>query len=888
MTDKGLEIGKAYDPAPIEDKWYSWWLETGLFHSEPDEGKEPFSIVIPPPNVTGSLHMGHALNNTLQDITCRYMRMRGKNVMWLPGTDHAGIATQNVVERRLQEEGKSRHDVGREAFVEKVWEWKEEYGNRIINQLKKLGASCDWSRERFTMDEGLSRAVRAVFVRLYDEGLVYKGKYIINWCPRCRTALSDLEVEHEPTEGMLYYVSYPFVEESGSITVATTRPETILGDVAVAVHPRDEKNARFIGKRVRVPLCDREIPVIEDNMVDPEFGTGLVKITPAHDPNDFLVGERHGLEPIQVIDETGKMSEAAGNSFVGMDRYDARKKIVTLLEESGQMVRKERHEHAVGRCYRCGTMIEPFLSEQWFVKTAPLASEAMRAVREKDIRIVPEQWETTYFQWMENIRDWCISRQLWWGHRIPAWTCGDCGAVTVSEQDPDRCEACKSTNIHQEEDVLDTWFSSALWPFSTLGWPDETEDLEYYYPTNLLTTGFDILFFWVARMIMMGLKFMNEIPFHTVYIHALVRDEQGQKMSKSKGNVIDPLEIIEEYGADSLRLTLAALTVQGRDIFLSRERIEAYRHFLNKLWNAARFAGMYLHGGGSPEKPQETSLRDHDSWILARRDTVIKEVSSNLDTYHYGEAAKGLYEFVWSEFCDWYLEMAKPALRGEEGIARKEASRWVLEETLKDILKMLHPFIPFVTEELWNLFEFGAGSIEKGNWPIARNLLDESEESEKMSYFQEIVRSFRNLRAEGGFPPQKRLSKGFLVMTDMNVRFVVEQNTDLLSLLTNIEDFSFLNSDGEKPPKALTAALPFGEIFLPVGDLLDVPAEIRRLQQEMQKSEKAAEKCRKKLKNGKFLQNAPQEVVEKEKWRLEEHKKRIHNVERNLESLRRA
>jgi len=888
MTAKGLEIGKTYDPAPIEDKWYAWWLETGLFHSEPDGEKEPFSIVIPPPNVTGSLHMGHALNNTLQDITCRYMRMKGKNVMWLPGTDHAGIATQNVVERRLQEEGKSRHDVGRDAFVEKVWEWKEEYGNRIINQLKKLGASCDWSRERFTMDEGLSRAVRAVFVRLYKEGLIYKGKYIINWCPRCRTALSDLEVEHEPTEGMLYFVSYPFVDESGGITVATTRPETILGDVAVAVHPRDEKNARFIGKHVRVPLCEREIPVIEDNMVDPDFGTGLVKITPAHDPNDFLVGDRHGLEPIQVIDETGKMNEAAGTPFVGMDRFDARKKVVAMLEEKGQLVKKERHEHAVGRCYRCGTMIEPFLSEQWFVKTAPLAEEAMRVVRKKDIEIVPEQWETTYFQWMENIRDWCISRQLWWGHRIPAWTCGDCGAVTVSEEDPTECDSCKSANIHQEEDVLDTWFSSALWPFSTLGWPDDTEDLAYYYPTNLLVTGFDILFFWVARMIMMSLKFMNEIPFRTVYIHALVRDEEGQKMSKSKGNVIDPLEIIGEYGADSLRLTLAALTVQGRDIFLSRERIETYRHFLNKLWNAARFAGMYLSRGDIPANPGESSFRDHDAWILARRDAVIREVSSNLDTYHYGEAARTLYEFVWNEFCDWYLEMAKPALRNEEGLERRDASRWVLAETLKDVLKMLHPFIPFVTEELWNLFGFGAGSIEKADWPAARSPFDEGEESAKMSYFQEVVRSFRNLRAEAGFPPQKKLAQGFLFVTDTKAKTVAEQNADLLSLLTNIETFRFMDSEGDKPPKALTSVLPFGEIFLPVGDVLDIAAEIRRLEQEMEKNEKAAEKCRKKLENGKFLQNAPHEVVEKEKFRLEEHEKRIRNIERNLESLRRV
>lgn len=888
MNDKGLEMGKSYDPVPIEDKWYAWWLETGLFSSKPDEGKEPFSIVIPPPNVTGSLHMGHALNNTLQDITCRYMRMKGRNVMWLPGTDHAGIATQNVVERRLHEEGKSRHDLGRDAFVEKVWQWKEEYGNRIINQLKKLGASCDWSRERFTMDEGLSRAVRAVFVRLYEEGLVYKGKYIINWCPRCHTALSDLEVEHEPTEGALYHVAYPFVGEEGEVTVATTRPETILGDVAIAVHPRDERNAGFIGKTVRVPLCDREIPVIEDNMVDPEFGTGLVKITPAHDPNDFLVGERHGLDPIQVIDEEGRMNEEAGPEFAGMDRFEARKKIVHMLDAGGYLIARKRHEHAIGRCYRCQTMIEPYLSEQWFVKMAPLAEEAMKVVRKKRIEIIPEQWETTYFQWMENIRDWCISRQLWWGHRIPAWTCGDCGHVTVSEKDPQACESCGSPTIVQEEDVLDTWFSSALWPFSTMGWPDKTDDLAYYYPTNLLTTGFDILFFWVARMIMMGLKFMGDIPFDTVYIHALVRDEEGQKMSKSKGNVIDPLEIIEEYGADSLRLTLAALTVQGRDIVLSRDRIEAFRHFLNKLWNASRFAGMFLERGEPLEQPAGSRLRDHDRWVRYRLDEVAREVSADLDTFHYGEAARRLYEFVWNEFCDWYLEMAKPALRGDEGEDRRQASKWVLSGTLGDILKLLHPFIPFVTEELWHHFGYGRQSIEKESWPAPEGSKSGENFSEKMSIFQEVVRNFRNLRAEAGFPPQKKLGKGLLVMADSRSRSIIERNADLLSLLTNIESFDFPEPGSEKPAGTLTAVLSFGEVFLPVGDVLDVAAEISRLEQEKEKSEKAAEKCRKKLENGKFLENAPFEVVEKERTRLEEHLERVRSIERNLESLRRV
>lgn len=888
MAEAKNTLGKFYDPEPIEKKWYARWTEKGLFHGDARSDKPSFCIVIPPPNVTGSLHMGHALNNTLQDITCRFMRMSGHNVLWLPGTDHAGIATQNVVEKNLAAKGVSRHDLGRTAFIEKIWAWKNEYGNRIINQLKRLGASCDWERERFTMDDGLSRAVRAVFVRLYREGLIYKGKYIINWCPRCRTALSDLEVEHHDEKGRIFHIRYRICGAPGHVVVATTRPETILGDVAIAVHPRDEKNRHLIGLKVCVPVCGRVIPVIEDIMVDPAFGTGLVKITPAHDPNDFLVGQRHGLESIQVIDENGTMNEMAGQEFMGMDRFEAREKMLSILKDSGLMEKIDDHENAIGHCYRCDTVIEPYLSEQWFVKAEPLARPAIEAVKDDRINIVPVQWVNTYNIWMENIRDWCISRQLWWGHRIPAWVCGECGHITVSEDDPSECESCQSGRIVQDEDVLDTWFSSALWPFSTLGWPDQTDELKSFYPTSLLVTGFDILFFWVARMAMMGLKFMGKEPFSDVYIHALVRDEHGQKMSKSRGNVIDPLEIIEKFGADSLRMTLAALTVQGRDIYLAPERIESYRLFMNKIWNASKFALSNLEKGVTLEVDDHSALRIHDEWILKRLDETIVNVTENIRGYFYGEAARALYQFVWSEICDWYIEMAKPALRGEESEQRKQATRAVLRNVFSISLRLLHPFIPFLTEEIWEAFCFGRVSIEEEPWPAPAQK-SKPDASRAMLIFQELVKNVRNLRAEAGIHPQQSIPEAVVFLSEGNhdLKGLIIDNADLFSLLAKVGIISVAGPGTDKPSKSLMTVTEFGEVFLVVGELLDAASEIARLEGELAKAETEMNRCIKKLDDGAFISKAPEDIVEKERIRLSQYQEKVLLIKRNLESLSR-
>jgi len=889
MNQEKPALDKAYDPRPIEGKWYSRWEEEGLFNADVDHSKQAFSIVIPPPNVTGSLHIGHAFNHTFQDIMCRYKRMQGFNVLWLPGTDHAGIATQNVVERKLAQEGTSRYDLGRDAFVEKVWEWKNEYGNRIIGQQKKLGDSCDWRRLRFTMDEGLSKAVRAVFVRLYKKGLIYKGKYIINWCPRCHTALSDIEVEHEDVDGYFYYVKYPFVDGSGYITVATTRPETILGDTAIAVHPRSTKFKDVIGKEVYVPLVDRAIKIIEDIMVDPEFGTGCVKITPAHDPNDFLVGLRHDLEQIQVIDEDGNMNEKAGK-YADMSVSEARKKVVQDLDEQGYLLKTEKITHSVGHCYRCHTVVEPYLSEQWFVKTRPLADAGVKAVKDGKINWVPKQWENTYFQWMENIRDWCISRQLWWGHRIPAWTCSDCGHVTVAEEDPTECEACGSKNIVQDPDVLDTWFSSALWPFSTLGWPENTEDLKYFYPTSLMVTGFDIIFFWVARMIMMGLEFMDGTePFKDVYIHALVRDEHGQKMSKSKGNVIDPLTLIDQFGADPLRMSIASLTVQGRDILLGPKKVETYRFFMNKLWNASRFAIMNLDGFDRSKTTCAKDLKLHDKWILLRLDDVVGKCTDFLDGYFVGEAAKLLYDFVWSDLCDWYLEMAKPALKGDEGTGRKETSQYILYEVFKSTLKLLHPFVPFITEELWHSFGFSENLMEREDWPESGKGNDENPTVEiSMTCFQDVVKNMRNLRAEAHIPPQKKLNR-FIIRSDRSeFSTLLSENADMISLLAKVEKLDIRPLNSEKPGKSLSSVMEQGELFLEVGDLLDIDTEVERLEQELSSLEKNITTNRKKLSNPKFVSRAPKEVVEQEKERLETGEKRKQRILENIDNLRNA
>jgi len=894
MADIMESMAKSYDPEPIEDKWYARWIDSDLFKARVDKSKEAFSIVIPPPNVTGSLHMGHAFNHTFQDIVCRFKRMQGYNVLWLPGTDHAGIATQNVVERRLAGEGKSRHDLGRDEFVGRVWEWKEEFGNRIINQMKKLGNSCDWERERFTLDEGLSKAVRSVFVQLYKKGLIYKGKYIINWCPRCHTALSDIEVEHEERKGHLYYVSYPFVDGEGSVVVATTRPETIWGDVAIAVHPRSEKGA-LVGRKVRVPLGGREIPIIEDIMVDPEFGTGCVKITPAHDPNDFLVGQRHGLEQVQVIDENGIMNSLAPG-YEGLTIDEARKKAVADLQSSGHLGKVDEMAHSVGHCYRCRTTVEPYLSEQWFVRTKPLAEAGVKAVQDGKIRWVPDQWEKVYYQWMENIRDWCISRQLWWGHRIPAWTCAECGHITVSEEEPSACEKCGCVRIVQDEDVLDTWFSSALWPFSTLGWPEKTEDLAYFYPTSLMVTGFDIIFFWVARMIMMGLEFMDEIPFRDVYIHALIRDEKGQKMSKSSGNVIDPLDMIEKYGADALRMTLAALTVQGRDILLSTGKIETYRLFMNKIWNASRFALMNLEDlpeGAALSANSELAL--HDRWILTRTHQVAGETTRLLESFGIGEAARMLYDFVWGDLCDWYLELSKPALKGAEGGGRKLATQLVITSVFKDALLLMHPFIPFVTEELWQVFGFGRGAeentafIERHRWPCSDRSFSFPESLEKMALFQEVVRVLRNLRAEARVTPQSYVNHAFVQCGDeSSTAAIVREAGALMQELTKIRELSLLEPSAAKPAGALSSQIAGGEVSLVVGDILDIASEIDRLSEEIASVTKNIRASRGKLENDDFVRRAPVEVVEKERLRLEESEARLLRIHENIESLKRS
>jgi len=884
MADSERTLPKTYDPDPVESKWYDEWEKRGLFNADVDEEKKAFTIVIPPPNVTGSLHIGHAFNHTFQDIICRYKRMSGYNVLWLPGTDHAGIATQNVVEKKLASEGISREDLGREEFVKKVWEWKTEYGDRIINQQKRLGDSCDWRRLRFTMDEGLSKAVRAVFVRLYKKGLIYRGKYLINWCPRCHTALSDLEVEHEETAGNLYYVKYPIVGEDGFLTVATTRPETILGDTAIAIHPRSTDKKHLVGKSVRVPATDRHIPVIEDIMVDPEFGTGCVKITPAHDPNDFLVGQRHGLEQIPVIDESGFMNENALD-YEGLNVKDARKKIIEYLDSQQMIVKTEEIQHSVGHCYRCNTIVEPYLSEQWFVKTRKLADAGVSAVKDGSIKWVPKQWENTYFQWMENIRDWCISRQLWWGHRIPAWTCSECGHLTVSESDPTECENCGSHQIEQDPDVLDTWFSSALWPFSTLGWPDDTMDLQYFYPTSLMVTGFDIIFFWVARMIMMGLEFMEDEPFKDVYIHALVRDENGQKMSKSKGNVIDPLTLIDQYGADSLRMTIASLTVQGRDILLGPKRVETYRLFMNKLWNASRFALMNCSDFDKQMSPYDGHLRIQDQWILERTDQVAEKITEYIDGYFVGEAARLIYDFVWGQLCDWYLELSKPALRGEEGQERKETTQAVIMFTFEKVLKLLHPFVPFITEELWQAFGFSNALLEECEWPVANSIKSGTSIQEQFSTLQEIISRIRNLRAEAGLPPQKKIERVLIRSNDDPTISLVTSNSDLISLLSNVEKIVMITEFDEKPSRSLTAVLPEAEIFLEIGSLMDVEAEIERLKIELEQVEINIRKSMSKLENEKFITKAPPEIIKKEKDRLKTSNDRKERILENIESL---
>lgn len=855
---------KVYEPQQVEDKWYRFWEEQNLFRADEYSSKPPFSIVIPPPNVTGSLHMGHALNNTLQDILARYKRMDGYNVLWLPGTDHAGIATQNVVEKQLAEEGTDRHKLGREAFIERVWKWKQEYGGQIIKQLKKLGSSCDWSRERFTMDEGLSLAVREVFVRLFREGLIYRGDYIINWCPRCQTALSDLEVEHEQEQGNLYYIKYPLDDAKEFLVVATTRPETMLGDTAVAVHPEDKRYMKFIGRKVILPLMNRKIPIIADSYVTQEFGTGALKVTPAHDANDFEIGRRHRLEIIKVIDEAGKMNEQAGR-YAGQSRSQCRKEVLKDLKNLNLLKKIEPFLHNVGHCYRCKTIIEPTLSKQWFVRTKPLAEPAIEAVKKGETRIIPGIWENTYFEWMFNIRDWCISRQIWWGHRIPAWYCQDCGEINVSSEEPERCALCGSNHLEQEQDVLDTWFSSALWPFSTLGWPQKTKDLEVFYPTSVLVTGFDILFFWVARMMMMGLKFMGQVPFRHVYIHALVRDAEGQKMSKSKGNVVDPLVVIEKYGTDAFRFTLAAFAAQGRDIRLSEERLAGYRNFANKIWNASRFTLSNLQDYDDQRQPcaGENQMTLADRWILSRVNRTIKEVRQSLDNYKFNEAASAIYQFLWHEFCDWYIELVKPVLNQE----KNPDQRWWAQHTLREVfdiaLRLLHPFMPFITEEIWQYLPGTKGSIMVADFPqFSEEQIQEKVEKE-MEMIKQVIGAIRNLRSEMNIPPAKKVevvldTPSIEVLPTLAENQIYIENLALAGKIT-------LQSGGEKPKASATAVIGAVEIFLPLRGLIKLDEEEKRINKEIAKLEEELARTNLKLHNEEFLQKARPEAVLKEK-----------------------
>ena len=857
-------LSKAYEPQEVEAHWRRHWEEARTFTPDMSAPGDPYSIVIPPPNVTGILHIGHALNQTLQDILCRHARQKGKNVLWIPGTDHAGIATQNVVERALAKEGKSRHDVGREAFIERVWEWKKQYGGQILEQIKELGSSVDWTREAFTMDDNLARAVRKVFVQLYREGLIYKGKYIVNWCPRCHTALADDEVDHIDSKGMLWHVRYDFADGSGSVTIATTRPETILGDSAVCVHPDDERYASLVGKKLIVPVVNREVPLIADRYVDREFGTGCLKVTPCHDPNDWKLGHAHNLEFIQVIDDNGNMcmSDVCGR-YAGMSREECRKAIVEELRENGHLVKEEPLSHSVGCCYRCKTVIEPYVSDQWFVAISKMAPAARAAVPDK-IKIYPESWTKTYYNWLDNIRDWCISRQIWWGHRIPAWTCADCGELIVAEEDPTVCPKCGGTKLEQDPDVLDTWFSSALWPFSTMGWPEKTDTLKKYYPTTVLVTAFDILFFWVARMIMMGQHFMGEVPFREVYIHALVRDAQGRKMSKSLGNGINPQDMIRKYGADSLRFTLAAFAAMGRDIRMSEERIEGYRHFINKVWNASRFALMNLPEHGEPKAVDLGSVKGlHHKWILNRLEEIKVEEDAALESYRFNDAAQCVYKFLWSEFCDWYLELIKADMK-EEGEAKEEA-QYVLYTVLRETLLLLHPMIPFVTAEVWDSLPGHEGTdIATERYPAARPQCVKKQESDDMIFLQEAISAIRTIRAELNIKPSYRLS--------VVLRPASDEQAALLESGRGFFDLARLESltidRNAHAPKASASNVVRGcEVIVLLTGAVDFKAELARLDKEIGKVDKDLMALNGKLSNENFVRRAPAELVESEKAR---------------------
>ncbi len=883
------DLPKHYDPKLTEDKWYRFWLEKRLFHADVDTKKKTFSVVIPPPNVTDVLHLGHALNNTLQDILIRWKRMQGYETEWLPGTDHAGIATQVVLEKKLAKEGKSKEKLGREKFVQLAWEWKKKNGDAILNQLKKIGCSCDWDRTRFTLDEGLSQAVLEVFVHLYNKGLIYRGKRIINWCPRCQTSLSDDETEREEKEGSLWYIKYKLKGSDQYITVATTRPETMLGDTAVAINPEDKRFKKLVGKSAILPILDRELKIVADDFVDPEFGTGMVKVTPAHDPNDFEIGQRHNLEQINVMNPNGTMNENAGK-FAGLDRYACRQALVAELKKRKLLEKIEPYSVPVALCYRCGTEIEPYLSEQWFVKMKPLAQPAIEAVKTGKVRFFPERWTKTYMHWMENIRDWCISRQLWWGHRIPVWYCQSCNQIIVAKSPPSECDKCKGKKLKQDEDVLDTWFSSWLWPFSTFGWPKKTKELKRFYPTKALFTASEIIFLWVARMVMAGFEFMGKEPFSDVYIHGTVRDEHGVKMSKSLGNGIDPLEVIDQYGADALRTTMMLVTPEGQDTLIAKRTFKVGQHFANKLWNVSKFVMSHLSQGFFPEDDlqlREDEGRLEDRWILSRLNRTVDEVTQLMENYRFNSAVKSLYEFVWHDFCDWYVEMIKPRLNLPEGEKENATAQKIAHFVLNRILRLLHPFAPFITEEIWHHLYKGmdgdSSSVLNQAWPSVQKELIDQDLEQTLKSVQEVVTSIRNIRSEMNVPPAKKADV-WIRVDDQKLKRILNDNKDHIINLGKVENLR-IEVDLPKPDHSASAVVKDAEIFVPLEGLIDLEQERIRLEKEIAKVTRLLEKTNKKLSNEDFLKRAPRAIIEKEKAKKEDYRKMVEKLNKNLEGI---
>ncbi len=879
------ELAKTYDPKGIEDRLYKKWEDNGYFHAQADRSKKPFTIVMPPPNITGQLHMGHALDNTMQDILIRYKRMQGYNALWQPGTDHAAIATEVKVIDSLKKQGIDKNDLGREGFLEKCWEWKDEYGSRIINQLKKMGSSADWSRERFTMDKGCSDAVLEVFIKLYEKGLIYKGSRIVNWCPVCKTSISDAEVEHEEQDGFFWHINYPVVGEAGRfVEIATTRPETLFGDTAVAVNPDDERYQDIIGKMLKLPMTDREIPVIADSYVDKEFGTGCVKITPAHDPNDFEVGKRHNLEEIVVINDDATMNSKAGK-YAGMDRYECRKALVEDLEKEGLLVKVVPHSHNVGTHDRCGTTVEPMIKQQWFVKMDDLIKPAVEGVKNGDIKLLPKRMEKTYFNWTDNIRDWCISRQLWWGHRIPAYYCDECGEMVVSKNAPEKCPKCGCIHMTQDPDTLDTWFSSALWPFSTLGWPEKTEDLDYFYPNDVLVTGYDIIFFWVIRMIFSGYEQMGKAPFHTVLFHGLVRDSQGRKMSKSLGNGIDPLEVIDKYGADALRLTLITGNAPGNDMRFYWERVEASRNFANKVWNASRFIMMNLEGM-EVTKPAISDLAPEDKWILSAVNTLTKDVTENMDKFELGIAVQKVYDFIWDEFCDWYIEIAKVrTYKKDEDARAANSALWTLRTVLGQALKLLHPYMPFITEEIYCTLNPQEETIMLADWPVYKEEWNFSAEEEMLTHVKELVKGIRNLRTEMDVPPSRK-AKVFIVSEDKALCETFESMKKTYQNLISASEVDVQSDKAGIGEDAVSVVIPGAVVYMPLEDLVDMEKEKERLLKEEERLKKELARSHGMLNNEKFVSKAPAAKIQEEKDKLAKYEQMMATVQERLAQMK--